>query len=69
MLRGGSAIIAPDGRYLAGPVYDEETVLSAVLDLREIDELSLTMDTTGHYARPDLFDFTVDRGTRKPGTP
>src|SRR5690606_34737311 len=25
--RGGSAIIAPDGRYLAGPVFDEETIL------------------------------------------
>lgn len=68
VLRGGSAIIAPDGRYLAGPVYDDDTILTAVLDLREIDELSLTLDTTGHYARPDLLRFTVERDTRKPAT-
>jgi len=36
--RGGSAIIAPDGRYLAGPVFDEETILYATLDLQEIDQ-------------------------------
>ena len=68
VMRGGSAILAPDGRYLAGPVYDEELILTAALDLGEIDALSLTMDTTGHYARPDLFGFTANRATRKPGS-
>ncbi len=68
LVRGGSGIIAPDGRYLAGPVYDEETILTAELDLQEIDELSLTLDTTGHYSRPDLFDFTAHLSSRNPGT-
>ncbi len=62
--RGGSAIIAPDGRYLAGPVFDQETTLMADLDLSEIDREVMTLDVTGHYARPDVFDLRVNRGTR-----
>ena len=61
VLRGGSAIIAPDGRYLAGPVYDEETVLTADLDLGEIDREVLTLDTSGHYQRRDVFTLEVRR--------
>jgi len=57
--RGGSAIIAPDGRYLAGPVFDQETILHANLDLTEIDRECMTLDVTGHYSRPDLFHFSV----------
>ena len=57
--RGGSAIIAPDGRYLAGPVFDQETILHANLDLTEIDRECMTLDVTGHYSRPDLFRFSV----------
>lgn len=54
-LRGGSAIIAPDGAVIAGPVYDEETILVADLDLSRIAEECLTLDVTGHYFRPDIF--------------
>ena len=57
--RGGSAIIAPDGRYLAGPVFDQETILHASLDLTEIDRECMTLDVTGHYSRPDIFRFSV----------
>jgi len=64
VLRGGSAIIAPDGRYLAGPVFDRAEVLVAELDLAERRAESMTLDVTGHYARPDVFDFTVRRAPR-----
>jgi nitrilase len=64
VLRGGSAIIAPDGRYLAGPVYDRAEVLVACLDLSERRAESMTLDVTGHYARPDVFDFSVRRASR-----
>jgi predicted amidohydrolase len=56
VLRGGSAIIAPDGSVLAGPVYDEEAILSAELDFARIREESLALDVTGHYSRPDIFE-------------
>ena len=59
MVRGGSCIFGPDGALLAGPVFDRETILTADLDLRHIDEESMALDVTGHYNRPDLFTFGV----------
>ena len=64
VIRGGSAIIAPNGRYLAGPVYDEEAVIVADCDLSEITRESLTLDVSGHYSRPDVFEFRV-KGERR----
>ncbi|MBI1850503.1 MAG: carbon-nitrogen hydrolase family protein [Planctomycetes bacterium] len=60
LLAGGSAIVAPDGSILAGPVRDRETVVTADLDLSAIARESLPLDTSGHYARPDLFQLRVD---------
>ena len=65
LLRGGSAIIGPDGSYLAGPVYDEETILTAELDLAEIDREKMTLDVSGHYIRPDIFDIGPRAGSRE----
>jgi predicted amidohydrolase len=59
VLNGGSAIIAPDGSMLAGPVFNEETILTADLDLSRIAEESMALDVTGHYYRPDVFDFKL----------
>ena len=59
MIAGGSAIIAPNGRYLAGPVYDEETVVLADCDLGEIAREAQYLDVSGHYSRPDVFAFEV----------
>lgn len=59
ILRGGSCIIAPDGRYLAGPIFDEETILTATLDLAEIDREKMTLDVSGHYHRPDVFSLKL----------
>lgn len=56
VLNGGSAIIAPDGSFLAGPVFEEETILTADLDLARVAEESLALDVTGHYSRPDIFE-------------
>ncbi len=66
--RGGSAIFAPDGRCLAGPVFDRETILTADIDLAEIDQEKMTLDVTGHYARPDVFEFGIrTRSANRPG--
>lgn len=61
MQRGGSAIIAPDGEYILEPVYDEETILTAELDLKRIPQETMALDVTGHYARPDVFTLHVNR--------
>ena len=66
VLRGGSAIIGPDGRYVAEPVYDEPRLLVAELDLGRIREESMTLDVTGHYHRPELFEFRALRTGRRP---
>lgn len=65
LLRGGSAVIGPDGRYIAGPIFDEETVLTAEIDLSEIDREKMTLDVSGHYGRPDVFGLTLNRGSRE----
>jgi predicted amidohydrolase len=57
VLRGGSAIIGPDGHYAAGPVFDEEMILLADIDLGRSRAESMTLDVTGHYHRPELFEF------------
>jgi nitrilase len=57
--RGGSAILGPDGNYLAGPLYDEETVLYAELDPQLLYEERQRFDPAGHYHRPDVFRFEV----------
>jgi predicted amidohydrolase len=56
VLNGGSAIIAPDGSLLAGPVFEAEVILTADLDLSRIAEESLALDVSGHYSRPDIFE-------------
>lgn len=55
VVRGGSAIIGPDSAIIAGPVHDEPCILTADLDFRKIRAEGMTLDVTGHYARPDLF--------------
>ncbi len=44
-------------RYLVEPVYDREELIIADLNLSEIDQAFLTLDVSGHYARPDVFTF------------
>jgi nitrilase len=57
--RGGSAILAPDGAYLAGPLYGEEGVLYAELDPTRLLAERQRFDPVGHYSRPDVLQLTV----------
>ena len=61
LLRGGSSIIGPDGRYIVGPVFDEEKIIIADLNLEAIDKERMTLDVSGHYQRADLFDLRVKK--------
>jgi nitrilase len=57
--RGGSAIVAPDGSYLAGPLYGEEGILYADLEPQRLDEERQRFDPAGHYHRPDVLSLKV----------
>ena len=57
--RGGSAILGPDGSYLAGPLYDEEGILYAELDPDQLRQARQRFDPAGHYHRPDVLKLTV----------
>jgi nitrilase len=58
--RGGSAILGPDGAYLAGPLYDEEGILYAELDPARLREERQRFDPAGHYHRPDVLKLEVN---------
>ena len=57
--RGGSAVLAPDGSYLAGPLYGEEGILYAELDPSKLLAERQRFDPVGHYSRPDVLSLTV----------
>ena len=63
---GGSAIISPTGEYLAGPVFDDETIVLAELDFEQISFAKWWVDGAGHYARPDVFQLQWDRRQKPP---
>ena len=60
LMRGGSAIVSPSGQVLAGPDFEGETILTAVLDLNEINRGKFDFDVAGHYSRPDVFQLIVN---------
>jgi hypothetical protein len=51
------------GEVLAGPIYGEEGIVTADIDLGRIMEAKYDLDVVGHYARPDVFEFKVKDGT------
>jgi nitrilase len=60
---GNSVITSPSG-VLAGPAVNKEETLYADLDLTQLSMTKAMLDTAGHYARPDVFDLTVNRSPR-----
>ncbi|EKM59399.1 uncharacterized protein PHACADRAFT_86834 [Phanerochaete carnosa HHB-10118-sp] len=53
VMSGGSIIISPLGKVLAGPLWKQEGVLTADLDLDDLPRGKFDLDVTGHYARHD----------------
>lgn len=66
LMRGGSLIVGPLGEVLAGPLYGQEGLVSAVIDCDSLVGARYDLDVAGHYARPDVFRLEVDERPRPP---
>lgn len=62
LLNGGSCVVAPNGKYLLEPQFDQEEILYInIPDLMQTYRERMTLDVTGHYNRADVFDFEVNQ--------
>ena len=66
--RGGSCIVDPFGKFLAGPDFEDEIILFAELDRGLLPKAKFDFDAVGHYSRPDIFQLTVDDRPKQPVT-
>jgi nitrilase len=57
---GGSCIAAPDGSWVIEPVIEQEVLLVATINLKEVIKERHNFDPSGHYSRPDVFTLKVD---------
>lgn len=64
--RGGSCIVGPFGDFLAGPNFEDETILVADLDRGLLPKAKFDFDVVGHYSRPDIFRLIVDDEPKPP---
>lgn len=58
--RGGSVIVSPLGKIIAGPLYDKAGAVIASIDLDDLIKSKLDFDASGHYNRKDIFRFKVE---------
>jgi len=65
VLRGGSAVIGPDGHYVVEPCFGEPGLIVTDIDLGRVREERMTLDVSGHYHRPELLRLQVERETRR----
>lgn len=63
---GDSAVIAPGGEIIAGPLHEKQAILYAEIDPARAAAARRTFDVAGHYARPDVFTLQVDRRRQSP---
>jgi len=60
LLNGGSCIVGPDGQYVMEPLWGQEGVFTAEVDLNRCYEEKMSLDVTGHYQRNDVFQLDVN---------
>ncbi|MEZ4847887.1 MAG: carbon-nitrogen hydrolase family protein [Bacteroidia bacterium] len=64
VLKGGSCVIGPDGKYITEPIFECEKIIIADIDPEKVYEERMTLDVSGHYQRNDIFSFEVNNKRR-----
>ena len=62
ILSGGSCVIAPNGKYILEPQFEKTGIIMVEIDdLDKVYKERMTLDTTGHYQRADVFHLEVNK--------
>jgi nitrilase len=63
---GDAVVYKPFGGVAAGPMHKKKGLLITEIDVAEARASRRKFDASGHYARPDVFQLTVNRAAMKP---
>jgi len=63
---GDAVVVKPMGAIAAGPHHRKKDILYAEIDVEAARRARRSLDVTGHYSRPDVFSFSVDRRSLQP---
>ena len=58
---GDAVVIKPNGAIAAGPLNRQKSILYTEIDIEEARRARRSLDVCGHYSRPDIFSFSVNR--------
>jgi len=59
MCPGGSCVVGPLGKHVVEPVFEEERIIYADLDMEKVPLARMDFDPVGHYSRPDVLELIV----------
>lgn len=65
LANGGTCLAGPDGQWLVEPVANQEILTVATIDHARVMEERQNFDPSGHYARPDVLQLTVNRDRQR----
>jgi len=63
---GGAMVVNPSGAVVAGPAMEKKEIVYADIDTDASKKARRSLDVAGHYSRPDIFSFKVNRNPSKP---
>jgi len=63
---GDSVVIAPGGEIVVGPINKERGIFYYDINIDKVSVAKRTLDVTGHYSRPDIFQLHVNTNAQSP---